>query len=177
MEIERQEGWPRQFAIAWLMLAGCAVPVTALSVGLDSIWAGWWGLGLTISLPLLMWRRGVRIDPQARLLLPWWGLRCPGLGLWKFREGESRSTAGFERVEVEALDPGEHYKHKAMWRVLLGCAGHPLKREIVDDEYADLEAARTCAQRVSQCLGLDLQGFCQPERIGCDGHGQDADSR
>ncbi|MGE0488866.1 MAG: hypothetical protein AB7S38_06595 [Vulcanimicrobiota bacterium] len=177
MEIERQEGWPRQFAILLLLLSLGAIPLTAWKVGLDGVWPGWWGAALTLSLPLLMWRRGVRIDPQARLLWPWWGLRCPGLGLWKFREGESRSTAGFEHVEVEALDRGEHYKNKPMARVLLGCAGHPLQREIVDDEYADIEAARRCAERVSQCLGLELQGFCPPERIGCDGHGQDADSR
>ena len=164
-------------ALFWLAVMVCLLVGALASGSLARVWPGWWALGLTPSLPLLMWRRGVRIDPQARLLLPWWGLRLPGLGLWKFSQGESRNAAGFEVVEVEALSAGEHYKHKAMWRVLLGCPGHPLRREIVDDEYYDATAARLCAQRVSGCLGLNLQGFCEPERSGLDGHGEDQNSR
>lgn len=153
--LTRADGWPQKTG-RWVMALAALPLLGSLIWPGEEFWlllfTGWF---LIAGFGLLSWRRVTELRPGE--LRRWWGWQ-PGHRPLRFRELERRSIEGLDRLRVERLEPGQHYKKwkVPMYRVILENAENPLKRVVLDDEHRTAEAAGKQAEQAATLLGLPV---------------------
>jgi hypothetical protein len=162
--LERSAGWPTGLGQIILAL-GAAVAIVAF-IMLEDVRRHFVGLGMMfmlLGLMLLLWRRGVTLDPQSATLTRWWGLQMPGRSMM-LRQTNTRPLSGFSGLRVVKSGASDHYKtwRRGMYRIQFekseSVAGQLSLRErlIVDDEFTSNEEASTAAQAIARFLGMSV---------------------